>query len=384
MTQKRKVGRPRNFDIDAALETATHVFWEKGYDGASMKDLTEAMGINSPSLYSVFGDKKGLYIQTIQRYMNNDSCAPMDAFESEADMEKAVRAFMKAALDNATQQPSGRLGCFMTNCVSTSVGTVEGSQELLREAIQNAIGSNIANIGLVLGVTAMVRELAFGEATLKREIPWLIGATLLVLVCLLNFRLGVLDGVALLGGLAFLLYRLKATSGGALPDTVQSELDELPDMAMLPAALWFLVGLGVLLLSSHLLVEAATGIAERFHVSPHVIGLTIIAVGTSLPELSVTVTAALRGHADLAIGNVVGSNILNILAVLAIPALLTPQDIAHAVVWRDYGVMMGLTALLVLFAYGIGSRKVVTRFEGSVLAIIWVGYTWLVYYQDHA
>ena len=138
MTQKRKVGRPRNFDIDAALETATHVFWEKGYDGASMKDLTEAMGINSPSLYSVFGDKKGLYIQTIQRYMNNDSCAPMDAFESEADMEKAVRAFMKAALDNATQQPSGRLGCFMTNCVSTSVGTVEGSQELLREAIQSA------------------------------------------------------------------------------------------------------------------------------------------------------------------------------------------------------------------------------------------------------
>ena len=257
-------------------------------------------------------------------------------------------------------------------------------QNMSNLAIGNAIGSNIANIGLVLGVTAMVRELAFGEATLKREIPWLIGATLLVLVCLLNFRLGVLDGVALLGGLAFLLYRLKATSGGALPDTVQSELDELPDMAMLPAALWFLVGLGVLLLSSHLLVEAATGIAERFHVSPHVIGLTIIAVGTSLPELSVTVTAALRGHADLAIGNVVGSNILNILAVLAIPALLTPQDIAHVVVWRDYGVMMGLTALLVLFAYGIGSRKVVTRFEGSVLAIIWVGYTWLVYYQDHA
>ena len=138
MAQKRKVGRPRNFDIDVALETATHVFWEKGYDGASMKDLTEAMGINSPSLYSVFGDKKGLYLQTIQHYMNNDFCAPMDAFESEADIEKAVRAFMKAALNYATQQPPGRLGCFMSNCVSTSVGTVEGSQELLQAAIQSA------------------------------------------------------------------------------------------------------------------------------------------------------------------------------------------------------------------------------------------------------
>ena len=150
------------------------------------------------------------------------------------------------------------------------------------------------------------------------------------------------------------------------------------------ASAWFLVGLAVLLFSSHWLVEAATEVAERFQVSPHVIGLTIIAVGTSLPELSVTVTAAVRGHPDLAIGNVVGSNILNILAVLAIPALLAPQAIAHVVLWRDYGVMMALTALLVLFAYGIGSRKVITRFEGMVLVAAWVGYIWLVYQQDHA
>ena len=260
----------------------------------------------------------------------------------------------------------------------------EMGQDMSDLAIGNAIGSNIANIGLVLGVTALVRELPFGETTLKREIPWLIGATLLALVCLFNCQLSVLDGVLLLGGLAFVLYRLKAASGGALPDTLQSEVDDLPDMATPKAAVWFLAGLAVLLLSSHALVESATSIAERFHVSPHVIGLTIIAVGTSLPELSVTVTAALRGHADLAIGNIVGSNILNILAVLAIPALLAPQAIAHVVLWRDYGVMIGLTALLVLFAYGIGSRKVITRFEGAVLTFAWVGYIWVVYYQDHA
>ena len=257
-------------------------------------------------------------------------------------------------------------------------------QNMSELAIGNAIGSNIANIGLVLGVTALVRELGFGKTTLKREMPWMIGATLLALVCLFNGRLGVWDGIALLGGLAFVLYRLKSASGEELPDNLQSELDELPEMAMPKASAWFLVGLAVLLFSSHWLVEAATEVAERFQVSPHVIGLTIIAVGTSLPELSVTVTAAVRGHADLAIGNVVGSNILNILAVLAIPALLAPQAIAHVVLWRDYGVMMALTALLVLFAYGIGSRKVITRFEGIVLVAAWVGYIWLVYQQDHA
>lgn len=140
MPQKKKVGRPRGFDIDTALEVATRVFWKKGYDGASIKDLTEAMGINSPSLYSVFGDKKGLFVQAIQRYVANDSCGPVDAFESEAEIGKAVRAFLKAALDYATEQPDGLQGCFMANCVSTSVSTVEGSQELLREAIYSADG----------------------------------------------------------------------------------------------------------------------------------------------------------------------------------------------------------------------------------------------------
>ncbi|MGY0217009.1 TetR/AcrR family transcriptional regulator [Endozoicomonadaceae bacterium StTr2] len=134
MTQSRKVGRPRSFDIEAALSAATRVFWKKGYDGASMKDLTQAMGINSPSLYAVFGDKKGLYIQAIQRYMAQDSCAPMEAFESEPDLEKAIKAFLEAALDYATQEPD-RLGCFMSNCVSTTAGVVDGVRELLQEAV---------------------------------------------------------------------------------------------------------------------------------------------------------------------------------------------------------------------------------------------------------
>lgn len=138
MTQVKKVGRPRNFDTDKALLAATNVFWEKGYDGASMKDLTRAMGINSPSLYSVFGDKHGLYIQAINRYISNSTCAPVDAFAAETDIAKAVYAFMEAALDYATEQPTGLKGCFMANCVSTNAGSVEGVQELLLQAIVSA------------------------------------------------------------------------------------------------------------------------------------------------------------------------------------------------------------------------------------------------------
>ena len=258
----------------------------------------------------------------------------------------------------------------------------EGGAEL---AIGNAIGSNIANIGLVLGVTALVRELTFTPQTLKREMPWLIGATLLALVCLFSGSyLGVWDGLLLLSGLVYLLYRLASPGrrSGRLPSNIQSELEELPNMTLPKAAMWFCVGLVVLLFSSDVLVKAATEVAERFQVSELVIGLTIVAVGTSLPELSVTVTAVLRGHAGMAIGNVVGSNILNILAVLSIPALMDPRHIETVVLWRDYGMMVALTALLILFAYGIGSRSVITRFEGVVLVAAWIGFTVLLYQQS--
>ncbi|MCV6637711.1 TetR/AcrR family transcriptional regulator [Candidatus Albibeggiatoa sp. nov. NOAA] len=129
------MGRPRNFDVDKALLAAINVFWEKGYDGASMKDLTEEMGINSPSLYSVFGDKKSLYIQAIKRYVASDTCPPLDAFNEEEDITKAVRAFLETSLEHATQQSIGRKGCFMSNCVSTTTASVEESQVLLLEAI---------------------------------------------------------------------------------------------------------------------------------------------------------------------------------------------------------------------------------------------------------
>ena len=267
-----------------------------------------------------------------------------------------------------------------TSAPEIMVGIQSSLKDLGQIAIGNAIGSNIANMGLVLGITALVSPLPFADNTLKHEMPWLIGATLLTLVCLFNLYLGVLDGLLLLAGLGAILYLL-ARKNRATPEELDAELAELPDMSSLKSLAWFVVGLIVLLASAHVLVEAAEAVAVEFGVSELVIGLTIVAVGTSLPELSVTVAAARQGHPELAIGNVVGSNILNILAVLAIPALLDPQRIGVEVLWRDYGMMFALTALLVLLAFAIGSRKVITRFEGLVLLAAWIGYTFILYHQ---
>ena len=137
----------------------------------------------------------------------------------------------------------------------------------------------------------------------------------------------------------------------------------------------------VLPVSAELLVWAATRIAGILGVSELIIGLTVVAVGTSLPELAATVGSALKGHSDIAIGNVVGSNILNILAVMAVPALVHPTAIDGEVMWRDFGTMLALTVLLVLFAYGLGSRPVITRFEGAVMVVSWIGYNVLLYTQ---
>ena len=134
MNIKKKLGRPKKFDEKQALIQAINVFWEKGYDGASIKDLTYAMNINSPSLYAAFKDKKNLYLRAIELYMN-DACAPIDAFFAQDDIKKAVKAFMQVALENATEQTTGRQGCFMTNCVSNSVCSVSGTKELLKKAI---------------------------------------------------------------------------------------------------------------------------------------------------------------------------------------------------------------------------------------------------------
>jgi cation:H+ antiporter len=147
------------------------------------------------------------------------------------------------------------------------------------------------------------------------------------------------------------------------------------------ALFWLFAGLAALLASAQLLVYAATQIALDLGISSMIIGLTIVAIGTSLPELAATVGAAMKGQPDIAIGNIVGSNILNILAVLAVPALISTTGLDFSALWRDSGMMLALTLMLALFAYGMNSRAVITRFEGLVMLLAWIGYNLLLIQQ---
>ena len=254
-------------------------------------------------------------------------------------------------------------------------------------AVGNAIGSNIANIGLVLGVTAIIAPLPFSRSVLRAELPWLLMATGFALLLLFDLELSVLDGLLLLVGLSLILYRLvlneKSNNSGdsEVSESISSELAGLPDMTTRRAAFWLLIGIIVLVMSARLLVWGATHIAVFLGVDEMIIGLTVVAVGTSLPELAATVSAAMKGHSDIAIGNVVGSNILNILAVLSIPGLITPTILENVALWRDCGMMLALTLLLALFAYAVGSKPVITRFEGAVMLLAWLGYNALLVQQ---
>ena len=250
-------------------------------------------------------------------------------------------------------------------------------------AIGNAIGSNTANIGLVLGVAALIAPLPFARSVLTSELPWLMVATAAAFVVLSNLHLGRIEGLALFALLGILLYRLvREHRNNRMPDELVPDLEEISSLEALSrtqALFWLITGLVVLVLAAELLVWASVTIALELGISELIIGLTVIAIGTSLPELAATVGAVLKGHTDIAIGNVVGSNILNILAVMAIGPIVNPVTIGAAVLWRDFGTMLALTLLLLLFAYGRDRRPVITRFEGGVLLLAWIGYNVLLY-----
>jgi cation:H+ antiporter len=272
------------------------------------------------------------------------------------------------------------VGTSAPEIVVASMAALDGNSLL---AVGNAIGSNIANIGLVLGITAIITPLPFSANVLRKELPWLLGATFLAVILLFDRRLDFVDGIILLLGLTYILWQLMASQSDPEYSTeaISDELDDLPEMTNRQSIIWLTVGLIVLLISAQVLVYAATNIATALGVSDLIIGLTIVAVGTSLPELAATVGSAIKGQPDIAIGNIVGSNILNILAVLAVPGLIHATDIDYAALWRDSGMMLALTLMLALFAYGLNSRAVITRFEGSVMIMAWIGYNLLLIQQ---
>ncbi|MBT8144902.1 MAG: calcium/sodium antiporter [Gammaproteobacteria bacterium] len=244
-------------------------------------------------------------------------------------------------------------------------------------AIGNALGSNISNIALILGVTALVQPLRIRSQTLHRELPVLLAVTLLTVLPFLDGRLSRPEGIALLLGLGLMLYwlvRVEVLSRAGDPMLAELEAEIPSDMSMKTAGGLLLIGLLTLIISSRMLVWGAINVAQAIGVSDLIIGLTIVAIGTSLPELAASIAAALKGEHDLAIGNVIGSNMWNLLAVLGVAGTLAPTEFAREVLTRDFLVMIGLTIALFAMAYNIGGEGNIKRSEGAALVLAFVGY----------
>ena len=269
----------------------------------------------------------------------------------------------------------------------SSLAALEGSPSI---GIGNAIGSNIANIALVLGFTALIMPITVRSEILRREFPLLLAITAATGIILMDYSLDRVDGAILLTSLIVLLFWLiqsgKSNNNSESQDSLSTEvsaelIEEIPQNLPIGWAIfWTITGFAFLLISSKVIVSSAVEIAEIFKVSELIIGLTIIAIGTSLPELAASITAARKNEHDMAIGNIIGSNLFNILGVLALPGLIAPSIIEESVLNRDFTVMLSLTVLLYLMATIFKSdSKSIGRIEGAILLTCFVSYLWLLF-----
>lgn len=264
----------------------------------------------------------------------------------------------------------------------SAMASIDGAGNL---AIGNAIGSNITNIALVLGITALVAPIPLQKGLLKKELPLLMMITLLAGVVLIDLELNLVDALILIVALVFalfLMFQQSSDSGESVID--EDEAAEIESTPTSKAVFWLIVGLITLMASSKALVWGATGIATAFGVSDLVIGLTIVAIGTSLPELAASVASALKGHHDIAIGNVIGSNIFNLLAVMPIPGILAVTAVEPMALYRDYIVMAGVTFALLLFFVICYRRGTLGRIPGIILTAGYLGYMFTLFLANQA
>jgi cation:H+ antiporter len=248
-------------------------------------------------------------------------------------------------------------------------------------ALGNAYGSNIANIALILGVTALISPIAVRSEVLKKEMPILLGVSLFSVYQLLDLHVSHDDAYALLGifvGLmAWSIYSGLKTGEDALADDVASEIPEHQPISK--SLVILLIGLVLLIASSRLLVWGAVEVATAFGVSDVIIGLTVIAIGTSLPELAAALVAVKKGEHELALGNVIGSNLFNTLGVVGLAGVIAPMDVDPAFLYRDAVLMIGLTIALFVSCIALKGGSRINRTEGGVFAFIYFAYmTYLV------
>jgi cation:H+ antiporter len=245
-------------------------------------------------------------------------------------------------------------------------------------ALGNAYGSNITNIALILGVTALISPIAVHSQILRKELPILAAVTALAVWQLWDNQITRFEGTILLVAFSLLMgWTIREGMRGkrdALAGDVEQELKTHP-MSLGPAVGWLVVGLILLIISSRILVWGAVFVAKTFGVSDLIIGLTIIAIGTSLPELASSIIATRRGEHDLAFGNVLGSNLFNTLMVVGIAGVIHPMSVGPEVLTRDVVVMVLLTLSLFVFGYGFKKQGRINRLEGAVLLSVFVGYT---------
>lgn len=248
--------------------------------------------------------------------------------------------------------------------------------------IGTALGSNIANIGLVLGCTALVKPLRFNSIVLKRELPILM---IISLVCYFIAFDGLGRGDSLLLVLIlmiFFIWLIRTAKQEEFNGAFEKELKTaLPNTIPLKKAwIYFAAGFVGLLISSKLVVWAAVNVAHLAGISELIIGLTAVALGTSLPELATSISSVLKKEDDLAVGNIIGSNIYNLLAVYSLPGLITPEAASDGLLTRDFPVMLGLTAILFFLGWGFANRAgIINRWEAGILLLIYVSYQWFIY-----
>lgn len=250
-------------------------------------------------------------------------------------------------------------------------------------ALGNAYGSNIGNITLILGLTALIKPVIVNSLVLKQELPILTFVTLVSAYLIYDAEISHLDAIILLVifaiYMAWSIWQSKRSAQDSFAEDVTTELEEKKTISVKLAVFWMITGLILLMGSSQLLVWGAVQIASQLGVSDLVIGLTIVAIGTSLPELAASIMAARKGEVDLAVGNIIGSNLFNTLAVVGIAGLISPIQVSNEIFTRDMLVMGGLTLSLFFFGYGSHQKNgSINRVEGGLLITSYIVYTYFL------
>ncbi|MGL4827122.1 MAG: calcium/sodium antiporter [Vibrionaceae bacterium] len=292
------------------------------------------------------------------------------------------------------------LGSSAPEMVVSASAAFEGKTDI---AVGNVLGSNITNIALILGCSALLRPLLINSTIIRKELPMMLAITLGCGAILWDSQLARVEGFILIALFAvFTLIMLKGARADNQSATALSESAALekpseknaltPEPASdsadeekitnLKATFWIVVGLALLILSANLIIHNAVIIAKAFGLSDLVIGLTIIAIGTSLPELAASIASVLKQEDDMAVGNIIGSNIFNILIVMGLPALIQPAQLSPFAMHRDFYVMLTFSVLLFLFAFG--KKRVINRFEGAALLTGFIAYQSYLFFSATA